>query len=369
MKRKRCRRRLKSSPTARKREVQEMLKVLGEKIYYQIENGIFPEIEMPSRSVKNIVYDERLKQYVVGKNRVKRSSKNIKHLRPFTQTIWLAFFVDRLIREGKTSTLRDVYYSAQAFGIEFKDQAESDEIITDLEALLGRAREDYNVYPEERSAIYGDLTIEYTTPGHEGKRLNLASHPDGYLIGPSLSTAELIETSAKMVFAVEKGGLFTRFVENKVHEKYSALIVDTAGQPPRSTRYFLRRLNQELGLPVYVLTDADPYGMHIYMVIASGSANAAHLTELTVPTAKWLGVTATDIETYRLPYVRLTDEDIKRAYELKNDPRYRDERFQRELDVFLKRQKKAELEAFAKYSLDYIVDKYLPDKLRELNEL
>lgn len=365
---KECRRRLKSSPTARKREVQEMLKTLGEKIYQQIENGVFPEIEMPSRSVKNIVYDEGLKQYVVGSNRVKRSAKNIKHLRPFTQTIWLAFFVNRLIREGKTSTLRDVYYSAQAFGIEFKDQAESDEIITDLEALLGRAREDYNVYPEERSAIYGDLTIEYTTPGHEGKRLNLASHPDGYLIGPSLSTAELVKTSAKMVFAVEKGGLFTRFVENKVHERYNALIVDTAGQPPRSTRYFLRRLNQELGLPVYVLTDADPYGMHIYMVIASGSANAAHLTELTVPTAKWLGVTATDIETYRLPYVRLTDEDIKRAYELKNDPRYRDERFQRELDVFLKKQKKAELEAFAKYSLDYIVDKYLPDKLKELKE-
>lgn len=357
---------MKISPAARRREVRELLRGVGEKVYEQIEKGIFPEIEMPSRSVKNIVYDKDLKQYVVGQNMVKRNAKNIKHLRPFTQTIWLAFFVDRLMSEGKTSTLRDVYYSAQAFNIEFADQAESDEIITDLEALLRKAREDYNVYPEERSAIYGDLTIQYTVPGHEGKRLNLASHPDGYLIGPSLSTAELVKTSAEVVFAVEKGGLFTRFVENKVHEKYRALIVDTAGQPPRSTRYFLRRLNQELGLPIYVLTDADPYGMHIFMVIASGSANAAHLTELTVPTAKWLGVTATDIETYRLPYVKLKDEDVKRAYELKNDPRYKDERFQRELDVFIKKQKKAELEAFSKYSLDYIVDKYLPDKLKEL---
>ncbi len=358
---------MKISPAARRREVRELLRGVGEKVYEQIEKGSFPEIEMPSRSVKNIVYDKDLKQYVVGQNMVKRNAKNIKHLRPFTQTIWLAFFVDRLMSEGKTSTLRDVYYSAQAFNIEFTDQAESDEIITDLEALLRKAREDYNVYPEERSAIYGDLTIQYTVPGHEGKRLNLASHPDGYLIGPSLSTAELVKTSAEVVFAVEKGGLFTRFVENKVHEKYRALIVDTAGQPPRSTRYFLRRLNQELGLPIYVLTDADPYGMHIFMVIASGSANAAHLTELTVPTAKWLGVTATDIETYRLPYVKLKDEDVKRAYELKNDPRYKDERFQRELDVFIKKQKKAELEAFSKYSLDYIVDKYLPDKLKELS--
>jgi len=359
---------LKTSPVARKKEVRKLLTELGAKIYDDINSGIFPEISMPSRSVRNIVYDKDLKQYVVGQNIVKRSSKNIKHIRPFTQTIWLAFFVEKLLREGKTSTLRDVYYSAQAFNIDFKDQAESDEIITDLEALLRKAREDYNVYPEERSAIYGDLTIEYTVPGHEGKRLNLVSHPDGYLIGPSLSTAELVKTSAKVVFAVEKGGLFTRFVENKVHEKYKALIVDTAGQPPRSTRYFLRRLNQELGLPIYVLTDADPYGMHIFMVIASGSANAAHLTELTVPTAKWVGVTATDIETYKLPHVKLKDEDIKRAYELKNDPRYKDAMFQKELDMFIKKQKKAELEAFSKYSLDYIVDKYLPDKLKEIDK-
>ena len=32
------------------------------------------------------------------------------------------------------------------------------------------------------------------------------------------------------------------------------------------------------------------------MVIKSGSANAAHLRELTVPDAKWVGVWATDIE-------------------------------------------------------------------------
>jgi len=358
--------RLKISPLARKKEVQEFLKNLGGKIYNNLDSGNFPEIEMPSRSVKNIVYDKELKQYVVSKNMVKRNSKNIKHIRPFTQTIWLAFFVNRLMNEGKTSTLRDAYYSAQAFNIEFTDQAESDEIITDLEALLRKPRENFNVYPEERSAIYGDLTIEYTVAGHEGKRLNLDSHPDGYLIGPSLSTAELVKTSAKIVFAVEKGGLFSRFVESKVHEKYNALVVNTAGQPPRSTRYFLRRLNKELGLPVYVLTDADPYGMHIFMVIASGSANAAHLTDLTVPTAEWLGVTASDIESYRLPYVKLKDEDVKRAHELKIDPRYKDQRFQKELDVFIKKQKKAELEAFAKYSLDYIVEKYLPDKLKEI---
>jgi DNA topoisomerase VI subunit A len=48
----------------------------------------------------------------------------------------------------------------QAFDVNFKDQQESDNIITDLETVLSLAREDFNVYPEERSEIFGDLTIE-----------------------------------------------------------------------------------------------------------------------------------------------------------------------------------------------------------------
>lgn len=330
-----------------------------------MDNGIFPEIVIPSRSVKNLVYDEELEQYILGLSKVKRSSQNIKHIRPFTQLVWLAFFVNKLLKQGKTSTLRDVYYSAQAYNIDFKDQPESDDIITDLEAAFSRAREDFSIYPEERSAVFGDLTIEYTVKGYEGKRLNLASHPDGYLIGPSLSTCEFVETSAEMVIAVEKGGVFTRFVEEKVHERYNAIIIDTAGQPPRSTRYILKRLNKEMHLPVYILTDGDVYGEHIAMVIVAGSANAAHIRDLTVPTAKWIGVWGTDILKYKLPSIPLTDQDVKRIHELKKDPRYNKELWQRELDVFLKIRKKSELEAFAKYGLTAIVDKYLRDKLDE----
>ncbi len=83
-------------------------------------------------------------------------------------------------------------YSSQADAMEFVDQAESDEIITDLETVLSRAREEFKIYPEERSAIFGDLTIEYTVPRFEGRRLNLSSHPDGYLIGPSLVRQNLL---------------------------------------------------------------------------------------------------------------------------------------------------------------------------------
>ena len=344
------------------------LRGFGSTLYNQMEKGTFPWVEMPSRSTENIFYSPDARQYILGEKSVKRSARNIRHIKPFTQMVWAGFFASELVKNRKTSTLRDVYYSAQAYEMTFKDQQESNNIITDLETATGFAREDFNVFPEERSAIFGDLTIEYTVPGYEGKQLNLTSHPDGVMIGPSVVSAEFAKTGCDKVIAIEKGGLFTRFIEERVHEKFNALLILTAGQAPRATRHFINRLNQELELPVFIFTDGDPWGMHIAMVIISGSANAAHLRGLTTPDAKWGGVYATDIVDYKLPTDPLTDVDIKRLHELEKDPRYTGELWKREIKTFLKIKKKAEQEAFSRYGLTYIVDKYLPAKLEEMSD-
>jgi DNA topoisomerase-6 subunit A len=321
---------------------------------------------MPSRSTENIYYDPQLRQFILGNRQVRRSARNIRHLKPFTQLTWAALFSHELTEQRKTSTLRDVYYSAQAYEMTFTDQQESNNIVTDLETLSGFSREDFSIFPEERSAIFGDLTIEYTVPGYEGRAMNLTSHPDGVMIGPALTSSEFVKTTADKVIAIEKGGLFTRFIEENVHKKFNSLLVLTAGQAPRATRHFIRRLNKELNLPVFVFTDGDPWGMHIAMVIISGSANAAHLRELTTPDAKWSGVWATDIVNYKLPTDPLDDVDMKRLYELQKDPRYKeDPLWQREIKTFMKIKRKAEQEAFSRYGLTYIVDEYLPAKLEE----
>jgi len=350
----------------KKARVLSALTGLGDQLYNQMTHRQFPWIQMPNRSIYNIQYDQKLRQYILGSKSVKRSARNIKHIRPLTQLVWTASFVDELRGQDRTSTLRDVFYSAQAYDMSFTDQTESDNIITDLETVIGHSREDFNVFPEERSSIFGNLVVEYTVPGYEGKKLNLSSHPDGMMIGPALTNAEFAECKADKVIVIEKGGLFTRFVEEKVHDKHKAILVHTAGQAPRATRSLIRRLNQELDLPVYIFCDADPWGMHIAMVIISGSANAAHLRDLNTPDAKWSGVWASDIVDYDLPSDKLTDLDIKRLYEFGKDPRYEGELWKREIETFLKVKKKAEQEAFSRYGLAYIVDEYLPAKLEAM---
>jgi DNA topoisomerase-6 subunit A len=350
----------------RKQEVLRGLQNFGTSVYNQLVQGQFPTINMPSRGTENITYDPKLRQFILGEKSVGRSTRNIRHIKPFTQLAWAAMFSKELTSQRKTSTLRDVYYSAQAYEMTFQDQSESDNIITDLETLTGFAREDFNIFPEERSAIFGNIVIGYTVPGYEGKTMDLTSHPDGVLIGPALTSSEFISTKADKVIAIEKGALFTRFIEENVHNKHNAILISCTGQAPRQTRSIIRRLHDELDLPVYILTDGDPWGMHIAQVIISGSANAAHLRDLNTPDAMWSGVWASDILEYKLPTDPLSEIDIKRLYELQKDPRYQnDPLWAREIKLFLKMKRKAEQEAFARYGLTYIVDEYLPTKLEQ----
>jgi DNA topoisomerase VI, subunit A len=105
-----------------KQAVLDRLKKLGERVVSDLERGAFPRLEIPARTTSNIVYDERLRQYVLGDRKMERTAKNVRHLRPFAQLLWIAAFAKQLIQKGKTSTLRDTYYVAIGEGIDFEDQ-------------------------------------------------------------------------------------------------------------------------------------------------------------------------------------------------------------------------------------------------------
>ena len=105
------------------------------------------------------------------------------------------------------------------------------------------------------------------------------------------------------------------------------------------------------------------------MVIISGSASSAHLLGLATPDAVWMGVWASDIERYNLPSDKLSEIDIKRCKDLLRDPRYQSKFWQEELKTFLRIKRKAEQQAFSRYGLTYVVDEYLPAKLKMVNEM
>ncbi len=332
----------------------------------------YPEFDMPSRTSSNIYYDEKTRQFSLGKKKIKRSSRNVRHLKPFLQTMFVAMFAARdLLEPGRTSTLRDLYYSSESsLAKMFKSQSESDNIITDVESIIGMAREDFNIFPDARSTIYGDLTISFKDKKTGNKReINLTFNPDGQTIGPTMVRSDFEKTSAKKVICIESGGMFQRLIEEDADEQFDAILVHLAGQAPRGTRRIIRRLNEELGLPVYAFVDGDPWGIHIYNVIAAGSASAAHLSGLTTPDAIWMGLTATDITRYELPTDQFSKGDTTRTVQLLRDPRYQKPYLQEELKKFLKLKRKAEQQSLTSKSLTFVVDEYLPAKFKEIEKM
>ena len=80
-----------------------------------------------------------------------------------------------------------------------------------------------------------------------------------------------MEHDAKMVIAIETGGMYARLIENGFDEKYQAILVHLKGQPARSTRRVLNRLSSEFDLPVTVFTDGDPWSYRIFASVAYGA--------------------------------------------------------------------------------------------------
>jgi len=348
------------------------LVALGKDVYSQLEAGEYPNFEMPLRASSNIFYDLKTRQYSVGEKKVRRSAGNVRHLKPFLQTMFVASFAARdLLKPGRTSTLRDLYYSSEsAMAKMFQNQSESDNVITDVEAIIGMAREDFNIFPDARSTIYGDLVVSFLDKKTKQRReLNLTFNPDGQTIGPTLVRSDFERTGADKVICIESGGMFQRLIEEDADEQFNAILVHLAGQAPRGTRRLIRRMNEELKLPVYVFVDSDPWGLHIYNVIAAGSASAAHLTGLTTPDAIWMGLTPTDITTYDLPTDNFTKGDLNRTVQLIRDPRYQKPYLQKELKVFMQLKKKAEQQSLTSKSLTFVVDEYLPAKFKEIEKL
>jgi len=337
------------------------LKSLGDKIIEDVNNKNVPSIQVPSRGTSNIVYDDDKRYYVLGDRFGQRSLGNVKQIKKIGQMVYMANFCKGLVQTGKTATLREMYYVSEGWDIDFGDQQESNIVGEDLEVTLGISREDLGLMPEEDGAsVYGDITVKDDDVEINALRMGKS----GYTISPTIDEVELVDHNVQRVIAVETMGMFHRMVQENAYKKFDTLIVGLKGQAARATRRFLKRVNEELGLPVYICNDGDPWGFHIAMVIISGSAKLAHVNhELATPNAKFLGVTASDIINYDLPTDPLKDIDVLRLKELYKDPRYRDEFWKVEIKKMLKIGKKAEQQSFSKYGLEYVVDTYLPEKL------
>ena len=83
--------------------------------------------------------------------------------------------------------------------------------------------------------------------------------------------------------------------------------------------------------------------------------------------ARYLGVTPQDVIDYKLPTHPLKDTDIKRAKDaIKNDPFVMQHKeWQKALKQMIEMKVRAEQQSLAAWGLNFVIDKYLPKKLKD----
>ncbi len=345
-------------------------------IYKHLVGKAIPEVEVSSRTKNNIVFDERHRVWKYGKDMTTRSARTLDGAYMLLRTMYMTEFIKQMIGENKSSTLREMYYISEGWNHgKFHSQDESDLLAEDLEVMTGSMREDFKLRPEENgAAMIGDLKIVETT--RSGAKRTMHCQDDvgdaGYNIPYNVEADRLAFKDVKtdFVIAIETGGMFARLVENGFDTKHNCTLIHLKGQPARSTRRLIKRLNEETKQPVIVFTDGDPWSFRIFASVAYGAIKTAHISEyLATPTAQFLGVTPSDIINYELPTDKLTDKDIDALKAELDDPRFDDDYWRGEINLQMEMGTKSEQQALAKYGLNFVTDRYLPEKLTEMGIL
>ncbi|MCH7813721.1 MAG: DNA topoisomerase IV subunit A [Planctomycetes bacterium] len=365
-------------PRSRRKKIDAGAKI--ERLAKSVADAAFaqkdPHMEIPIRALSNVNFNTKSRYIEMGDKKQRREFFNYGQARRFMQTMLVASKCKELAVADKTASIRQVYYMSKhtikgTREKTFDDQAESDPVLEDLEVSLGALREELRVYAGSRGALIGELT--FVDSGDTIDATHLGS--GGYAI-PGIVEPDVIQFKkcrAKFVLHVEKDTVWRRFVEDRFWEKHRCILTHGNGQPPRSVRRLLHRMHTELGLPVYLLMDNDPWGYYIYSVIKQGSINLAFESgRMAIPDARLLGVSAFDYERFDLTddvKIELDANDVKRAKQILDYPWFTGKRpWTREIKKLLANGFKMEVEALCAKSLSFVTEEYLPYKLKHTKE-
>ena len=351
-------------------KTRKIMKNVGDDILVE---GIMPSLEIPKVGYDNTVWSDEKRMLTIGEKTVQVGPNSSKKIPTFAQYLVMANAIRKLLDEEMESTIRGMYYATlSTVGDEnnqqkfWNGQDDSDDAIKAIELLTNVPREEFSVTSKPKGMISGPITLSV---GGDLIDCNLGSRATSQLIPTNIRDLEIVKVKADFVMVVEKDTVLNNIRKSGFIQKYNAILLTGSGEPDRATRMMVKMLNEKWKMPVVIFADADPWGLGIALRYKIGSESLSYDSDrLVTPNSKVLGMMFSDIYEYNIPKVaRLaaTPEDLNRANDMKKKPWLQDKRWKKELNLFLERKEKCELDAFFKYGFKYLADTYLPNKLRE----
>src|SRR5438094_2031331 len=269
----------KAALTARDKKTLGSIRNLADDVVQAAERGRAPYVEIPSRSLSNVRFNQSKRIIEMGSGTGSRELFNLDQARRYMQALLVGSGCKQLIEQGKTTSIRGLFYllkhTIEGTSEEtFDTQAECDPVIEDIEVSLDSMREELHLYAKNAGAMVGPITLV-----DSGDTIDCARMGSGGYSIPSIVEPEIVQykkNTAEFVLHVEKDTVWRRFNEDKFWRQHNCILTHGGGQPPRGVRRILHRLHYELGLPVYCLLDHDPWGYYLDRVIKQGSINPAY---------------------------------------------------------------------------------------------
>jgi DNA topoisomerase VI subunit A len=358
---------------AKAKETSRKIEALAEMIAKSAAKKTSPKMEIPIRALSNVNFNPKKAIIEMGDASQTRQFFDLGMAKKFMQTTLIAAQCKNLIDAGKTASIRQLYYLCKhdVAGTKektFSDQVESDPIIEDLEVTIDSLREELHVYADQRGNLAGPITLI-----DQGDTLDCMRMGSGGYTVPSICEPDVIQfkkCSAKYILHVEKATVWRRFHEDGYHAKHNCILTHGQGQPARGMRRLLRRMHEELKLPLFCLLDNDPWGYYIYSVIKQGSISLAYESRrMAVPQAKFIGVSSFDYERCGLSddvKIGLDDKDIKRAKQILEYPWFQGKKlWEKEIRKMMQNGFKMEVEAMINKRLTYLTEEYVPMKIKD----
>ncbi len=328
-----------------------------------MENPTEASFYIPSRGGTNVGFDEEQELVLIGRQMIERQFRSLSSVSSVEQMTIIMKLIHDLLSRDIHSTKRDIFYMDVN---SFEKQSVSDSLVEDLSAMLQVTRSSLNVSASSKGIVVGRLSFK-----EKGDQIDCSAIGAGKAISPNIDDIEDFETDAEMCLVIEKDAIFNRLAEDQFYDYVPSILITAKGQPDVATRQFLKKINDDLNIPIFAIMDADPYGFEIMRVYSVGSkALSFESSHLAVPNIKWLGLLPSDLSAEsgfdipRSALLKLTSKDIHRSkLMLEEEFVQRKPKWKEQLQIQLDNGFKAEIQALNARDPQYITNFYLPKKI------
>lgn len=318
---------------------------LCQDLFLAIENGERPFIEAVKCSLDNALYDPSV-GFLQPMDKKVRTELNVSSVKKLARASFLLEILLRNLDSGSVNTKREIYYIAKGEikhnpllkSIDFAGQEESDAILDFLCEALSCYREDFNCFANDRGGqTYSqNLIVTESLPGGKEAVIDLSALGTSPFQPKNRPQALKLKAKKKLDFClvVESEGTASTLVANGFTYRNNSIIVGSQGVPSNAVRGWVKRIQEDLDIPIYFFGDLDAYTLqNIFRTLKAGSAASLIRNEdFSAPDVKFLGVLPSDIKKYGLIDYPVSEKDaqeyraLKKAKDALEDPFFKDKK-------------------------------------------